>query len=190
VRDLDQFHNGGSYHRVSSRAAPHNVYTSIDALNQLETAKGYTSSNFSGFLRKPEAPSKQPTAKSISFSVSGPLYNVHYDYNPTTNSYGRSEAGSVHVDAETNAQLSPKVVTALVIPYSLEADGYHSSYAAIGSGPVYIFQDGDVTIGNWSKADNATQLSFTDANGKPLALNPGQTWLTAVSAATKVSYAP
>ena len=57
VRDLDQFANAGSYHRVSSRAAPHNVYTSITLLNQLETAKGYTTSTFTGFVRKPkEAP--------------------------------------------------------------------------------------------------------------------------------------
>src|SRR5262249_15833287 len=33
VRDLDQFYNSGSYHRISSREAPHNVYTGITTLN-------------------------------------------------------------------------------------------------------------------------------------------------------------
>jgi hypothetical protein len=190
VKDLDQFHAGGSYHRISSRPAPHNVYTSIDVLNQLEASRGYTSSTFTGFARKKEAPSKQPTAKSINFSISGPIYSVHYDYNPTSNNYLRSEGGSAHIDAGTNTQISPKVVIALVIPYSLESDGYHSSYAAIGSGPAYVFQDGTVTIGQWSKPDNTSQIIFTDGSGQPLGLNPGQTWLTAVSAATKVTYTP
>jgi len=48
--------------------------------------------------------------------------------------------------------------------------------------------DGTVTKGQWSKPDNGTQISFTDANGQPLALNPGQTWLTALSDSSKVSY--
>jgi len=190
VRDLDQFANGGSYHRITTRVAPHNVYTSITALNQLEAAKGYTSSTFTGFARKKAAPSKTPTAKSIDLVLSGPLYNVHYDYNPTTNSYGRSEAGAVHLDANTNTQISPSVVIALVMPYSLESDGYHSDYNTIGSGPAYVFQDGIVTIGQWTKTSSTSQFVFTDAAGKPLLLNPGQTWLTAVSSTSKVTYSP
>jgi hypothetical protein len=109
---------------------------------------------------------------------------------PTSNSYNRSEGGAAHTDADSGTQISPKVVIALIMPYSIESDGYHSSYATIGSGQAYVFQDGTVSIGTWSKPDAKTQFSFTDAAGKPLLLNPGQTWLTAVSDATKVSYAP
>lgn len=189
VRDLDQFANSGSYHRISSRAAPHNVYTSIAALNQLEVSKGYTTSKYTGFARKPkEAPSKQPNASKINLALSGPLYNVHYDYNATSNSYDRSEAGAVHTDANTNTQIGPKVVIALVMPYSLEADGYHSEYSTIGDGPVYVFQDGMVTSGRWHKAGPTSQFVFTDGSGKPIKLNPGQTWLTALSGADRISY--
>ncbi len=191
LRDLDQYYNGGSYHRVSSRAAPHNVYTAISTLNQLEAGKGYIHSNFTGFTRKnKEAPSKQPTARTINLALSGPVYNVHYDYNAPTNSYNRSEGGAPHSDANTNTQISPKVVIALVIPYSLEPDGYHSDYAVIGSGPVYVFQDGVVATGQWTKSASTSQLVFTDASGQPIKLNPGQTWLTAVSDSSKVSYTP
>jgi hypothetical protein len=190
VRDLDQFHNGGSYHRVNSRAAPHNVYTGIGTLNQLEAGKGYATSKFAGFLRKKEAPAKVPSVKSIGLSISGPAYNVHYDYNAASNSYNRIEGGAPHVDANTNTQISPKVVVALVIPYSLESDGYHSAYATIGTGTAYFFQDGAMTTGSWTKKDNNSQITFTDAAGKPARLNPGQTWITAVGAANKVTYAP
>jgi len=188
VRDLDQFYNSGSYHRVSNRVAPHNVYTGIPTLVQLEQAKGYTSSTFTGFVRKKEAPSKQPNATSIDLAVSSALYNAHYDYDASTNSYKRSEGGNPHIDAENSKQITPKVVIALVMSYSLESDGYHSSYQNVGSGIAYVFQDGTVTKGQWSKPDNGTQISFTDANGQPLALNPGQTWLTALSDSSKVSY--
>lgn len=190
TRDLDQFGNGGSYQRIPSRVAPHNVYTSIGALNQLEIAKGYTTSTYAGFVRKKPAAAKVPTAKAIDIKISGPLYNVHYDYNAPTNSYNRSVGGAGHVDANTNASISPNVVIALVTPYSLASDGYHSQYQIIGAGQAYIFQDGSVTIGTWTKPDIKAQISFTDANNKPLGLNPGQTWLTAVSNNGAVTYTP
>lgn len=191
VRDLDQFFNGGSYHRVSSRAAPHNVYTSLSALNQLEAAKGYTNSVFTSLGRKlKEAPSKQPAAKSINLAISSALYNVHYDYDAATNSYKRSEGGAAHIDANSNAQISPKVVIALVMPYGLEADDHHSFYNTIGSGPAYVFQDGGVTTGQWAKASAKDQFTFTDSSGQPILLNPGQTWFTALSQASQVTYSP
>ncbi len=197
VRDLDQFANGGSYHRISSRAAPHNVYTSIAALNQLEVQKGYTTSNYTGFVRKKKAvPNKKvaPAAKSVNLTMSGPLYNVHYDYNATSNNYARSVGGAPHTDADTGKQLTPAVVIAMVMPYSLGAldssGAYYSNYGTIGSGPVYVFQDGGVITGTWAKTSNNAQFTFKDASGKSIRLNPGQTWLTAVADTGKVSYSP
>jgi hypothetical protein len=194
VKDLDQFYNGGYYHRVTSRIAPHNVYTSIGLLNQLETAKGYTASSFTSWPRKVDAAVKQPTARTINLTLSGPDYNPSYSYNPTTNSYLRSEAGAPQMDANTNLQISPKVVVAMIVPESqgaLDASGaYYSNYNSIGSGTVDVFEDGTVITGQWSKADNTTQLSFTTADGQPIKFNAGQTWVTAVSTAGAVSYTP
>lgn len=190
VKDLDQFYNAGAYDRISSRAAPHNVYTSIDRLVALGVGKGYTASSFTGFVRKPESPSKQVTAKAIDLTLSGPLYNVHYDYNPTTNSYQRSEGGAAHLDATGSVQISPKVVVGLVMPYGIQVDGKHSDYGTIGSGQAYIFQDGVVVSATWTKNSDKEQFVFTDAAGKPVGLNPGQTWLTAVGSASNVTSSP
>jgi hypothetical protein len=195
VKDLNQFYNGGYYQRISSRDAPHNVYTSVGQLISLEKTKGYSTSNFTGFPRKTEAPSKTPNATSIDFTISGPTYSAHYDYNAATNSYNRSEAGAAHMvvdKAGAQTLLSPKVVIALVMPQSngaLDASGaYYTVYDTIGSGQLYIFQDGIVTTGTWNKADDKSQFNFTDSAGKPIALNPGQTWLSVVGLAGDVNY--
>ncbi|MEK7059731.1 MAG: DUF3048 domain-containing protein [Patescibacteria group bacterium] len=188
AKDLDQFANGGSYHRISSRPAPHNVYTSLAALNQLQAAKGYTTSNYTGFPRKKVTPSKQPNATKIDLALSGRLYNVHYDYAAGTNSYNRSEGGAAHTDI-SGVPISPTVVIALVVPYGIHSDGHHSEYATIGSGSAYIFQDGTAVIGQWTKTSEKSQITFTDAAGKPLLLNPGQAWLTAVGGTNNISYA-
>lgn len=193
VRDLDQFSNSGAYRRSSARAAPHNVYTNMTALNQLEVQKGYITSKYTGFSRKAKAvPNKKqpPTAKSINLALSGPTYNAHYDYDTASNSYARSVGGAPQIDANTNQQIKPAVVVALVTPYGFKADGFHSDYAVTGSGPVYIFQDGTVLTGNWTKKDNTSQISFTDAAGKTIKLNPGYTWLTAVAGTNQVNYSP
>lgn len=210
VQDMNQFYNGNYFHRITSRYAPHNVYTGIVTLNQLEAAKGYTST-YTGFPRKKEQPYKAPAAapasktktpaapadsrtpaNSIDLSLSGPIYNPHYDYNATTNSYDRSEGGAPHVDANSGAQLSPKVVIAMIVPEvsgPLDSSGaYYSDYSVVGSGAVYVFQDGTVTTGTWSKTDMKSQITFTDSAGQPILLNPGQTWITAVSSTDQVSY--
>lgn len=191
VHDLDQFANGGSYHRVGDRAAPHNVYSSIDTLNQLETSKGYATSTYGGFTRKTKAASaKTITARTVDFNISGPDFNVHYEYDKGNNRYVRNEGGAPHIDANSNQQITPKVVIGMIVPYGLEADDHHSSYGVIGSGQVFVFQDGAVTTGTWSKDDSTHQIKFTDAAGKTLALDPGQTWITALGDAGRVSYAP
>jgi hypothetical protein len=190
-KDLDEFYNAGAYQRISSRQAPHNVYTSISQLNALETTKGWTKSSYTSFLRKGDAPSKDPTATSIDLTLSGYDYNAHYDYNASTNSYNRSEAGAAMTDQQSGAQISPKVVIAMVIPLSqgaLDASGaYYSDYNYLGTGPVAIFQDGTSQTGTWTKSSNTSQIQFKDANGNPIRLDAGQTWITAVGSSSDIS---
>ena len=191
VKDMNQFYNGSSYHRVSSRASPHNVYTSVATLNQLETAKHFTSS-YTGFPRGKAVASTTPTASNIDLHLSGPTYDPHYAYNATTNSYDRSEAGEPHTDANTGKQLSPNVVIAIVVPLArgaLDASGaYYSNYTTTGSGQAYIFQNGTLTTGTWAKTGNSAQMTFVDASGQAVKLNPGQTWISAVSSSNQVVY--
>jgi hypothetical protein len=191
AKNLDQFANGNYYQRITSRDAPHNVYTSIAQLNDLEGTKGYGAANYTGFLRKNEQPSKAPTASSIDLNISSSDYNVHYDYVAATNNYKRSEGGAPHMVVDQNGvqtQITPKVVVALSMSQGLEADDHHTSYATIGTGHAYIFQDGIVTEGTWTKNSNAENITFTNGSGKPISLNPGQTWITIAGATSDVSY--
>jgi hypothetical protein len=194
-RDLDQFFNGNYFVRVSSRAAPHNVYTSFDQLDKLNQLKGYTSSKFTSFQRKKDAKLTTPTAKSINLAISGYSYNVHYDYDATSNTYMRSEGGAAHVATvsatdKTGQQLHPKVVIALIMDSGIDADGQHTDYTTTGSGTMYVFQDGGVTQGTWNKAGTTSQFVFTDASNNSIKFDAGQTWFTVLGASNMVSYAP
>ncbi len=190
VKDLDQFANSGAYYRISSRYAPHNMYSEMGKLDALNASKGYTSSNFTGFLRKNEKAAATISARSIDINISGYLYNTHYDYDAAVNAYKRSEAGKPHVDERSGAQLEPKVVVALVMSRGIASDGQHTNYATVGSGHMYVFQDGTLTEGTWSKGDRKAQFTFVDSNGAPLKLNPGQTWITIVDSPSAVAAKP
>lgn len=192
IRDMNEFYYGNYYHRISSRDAPHNVYTSISQLISLEQSKSWGSSTFTPFTRKSDSPSKAPTVTSVDFNPSYADMEVHYDYDPALNSYKRSEAAAPMTDAATNKQLEPKVVIGMVVPWTygaLDASGArYIDYSDVGSGTAYIFQDGTMTQGVWQKASQTSQIQFKTASGTIIPLNAGQTWITAIGTTAGVSY--
>lgn len=189
IKDLDHGANGSTYQRVNNRYAPHNLYTSRAKLLEAQSKRGYTTSSYKGLARKEkDEPVTVPTARTIDFTVSSFLYNPHFDYDAVTNTYKRSEGGKPHVDERSGTQIASKVVVALVMPHHYE--GIYSVYLTRGSGAAMVFQNGTVTPVTWEKANRKSELILKDTSGAPLALNPGQTWLTLVSTASAIKYAP
>ena len=190
AKDLDQFANPAPYHRVSNRYAPHNMYTSIPALRELESKKGYGKPDYTKLVRNETASvNNPPTVTSIDLTLSGAVYNAHFDYDASMNAYKRSEGGKPHMNVSQDGketQLAPKVVVALVMPEG--SNGIYSTYQTIGNGKALIFQGGKMIDANWHKSGNKVQFSFTDNEGKEVKLDPGQTWFTAVGDTGSVTY--
>jgi len=187
LKDLDHSTNGSTYYRDSNRFAPHNLFTSRQKLLDLQRSKGWSTSTFSGLVRKAENKSTTPNARAIDVAISSFLYNPRFDYDSNTNSYLRSEAGKPHMD-EIGKQINPKAVVVLIMPHHYE--GIYSVYQTTGTGKAYIFQDGTVTEGVWEKTSRSSQIKLGDANGSPVGLNPGQTWFTLASTASQVKVTP
>jgi hypothetical protein len=180
-KDLDQFFNSGSYWRASDRYAPHNVYTSFDRLDALNSAKGYTKSSFTGFERTDGAAAKKLTATNITIDISSYLYNSTYSYSSKTNTYTRSQGGAIHTDRE-DGKITPSVVIAMMVnEKTVMQDGYREDITTIGSGKATIFQNGTAISATWSKASKTKQIVFKDSKGKVVPLVRGQTWIAAVS---------
>jgi hypothetical protein len=179
-RDVDQFFNAGSYWRVTDRYAPHNVYTSFEKIDALNTQKGYTESHFTGFTRIDGKPSETPDATSVDINISSALYNTTYAYDKASNTYPRSQGGAPHLDRE-DGQIAPTVVIAMKVQRStFMEDGYRENFTTIGSGEATIFQNGTAQTVTWTKKDKTSQITFQDAEGKDVPLVRGQTWIAAV----------
>ena len=123
-------------------------------------------------------------------------FNVKYQYDADSNKYLRSyESGAAHevydcAEGDGNGQnpesscnltqMAPSVVVAMVVSERRAADNYHEDIDVIGMGDAYIFQNGTAVRGTWKKDSTETQIQFLDADGKEIALAPGQTFITAV----------
>ena len=180
-RNLDLMAAGGQYYwRATDRYAPHNVYTTFAKLDALNASKNYSTSAFTPWPRQDGKPSAAPNATSVDIHISGPLYDSHYTYDATTNTYLRNVNGKPSTDRE-DGQIAPTTVIAMKIDMStVLQDGYREDIATTGSGQANIFQDGIITYANWQKKSRTDPITFTDAAGKEIPLDRGQTWVVAV----------
>ena len=178
-RNIGQPTNGAYYWRATDRFAPHNVYTSSAKLDELNQAKGYTSSSPKGFVRG-EATSSETPASIVNVTISSPTFNSSYAYDSASKQYLRSQGGAPHLDRE-KGQISASVVIVLNVNETREfQDTTREVITTLGSGPVAIFQNGTVTTGTWNRATRDDQYTFVDTTGKPITLAAGMTWVTAI----------
>lgn len=194
-RDIDQFFNDDSYWRISSRWAPHNVYTSFDALDTLNANRGYTTSEFNGFTRfKPDTNTAtgEVTARTIRIELSSDLYNPVYTYDEVANNYKRSFAtGDPHMvvsESGETTQLAPDTVIALETDAVARAGSPYSDYRTVGSGNAYIFQNGTVTSAKWQRDSIDSELKFLNENNEEVMLNRGQVWISIYPSNNSISW--
>ena len=194
-RDIDQFFNDGSYWRINSRWAPHNVYTSFEALDALNLNRGYTTSEFNGFSRvKPDAntTADEITARTIRIELSSDLYNPVYTYDETANNYRRSfatgEAHEVASESGQTSQLTPDVVIALETDAVSRAGTPYADYRTVGGGNAFVFQNGTVTSAKWQRDSVDSELRFINENNEEIKLNRGQVWISIYPSSNSISW--
>ena len=186
-RDIDQFFNDDSYWRISSRWAPHNVYTSFNALDALNSNRGYLTSEFNGFKRvQPDSSFEKPAQPitNIRIEMSTGTYNPVYTYDAEANNYKRSYEwdGPHEVISESGAttQLAPDVVIALETDTVMRpgsSEGY-ADYRTTGEGKATIFQNGTAISAKWQRPGADDELKFVDDSGTEISLNRGQVWIS------------
>ena len=117
----------------------------------------------------------------------GSSTTVRYDWDSLTGGWNRSQNGAAHVMADTKTRIAPKNVVVEFAPYTASAfvdvTGSRSPEAElVGSGAAWVFTDGRVIKGTWSRATREQVTTYTDATGQPIGLTPGQTFVELVPA--------
>ena len=175
------------------RFPPYNVYTSTSIIRadaeRLHQDWDYAQAFFPH--KRPAPLSRRGHAGSLSISFVDPLlayipanpdYTVRYDFDRTTDTYLRTMGGAPHVDGATHQPLrAANVVVMLTGPAVADQHAGPTAESilipTIGSGVAWYFLDGTVTAGRWEQRDQLAPLRFLDRHGRPIAFNPGQTWI-------------
>jgi hypothetical protein len=195
VYNVDEFAWSSSYFwRISSRFAPHNLYTNGARLRLMANRVGATGTP------EPQAPAwtfgreaayaDRPIGGGIEADY---LANhIHYTYDRATNTYLRSVSpGIAQVDAATGKRVAPKNVVIMFVHFGPLNDSHPEKGRLeadfVGSGKAFVATNGRTVSARWVKSTIAGPTRFLDVRGRPIALTPGQTFVQVMPAGARVA---
>ncbi|MBI5071593.1 DUF3048 domain-containing protein [Candidatus Falkowbacteria bacterium] len=189
IFDLNEFANGRFFWRSKSRYMPHNLYTSVELLNEAFAAKNGEVKIFSSWQFKNEVlaearPSEEKRAK-IYFSTK--TYEVGWQYDREANDYLRYQAGVIQQDRDGSEVRAKNIIVQLTDVIVLDDVG-RKDIETQGSGDAIVFQDGVRIDGTWRKETRGDRTKFFDATGAEIKFNPGVTWVEVVPIDTEVEF--
>ena len=195
IFDLDALRgSGAAFHRVSSRAAPHNAYTGTAELRRVLLAHGGPALQAPGFDVRAyvdDTPlAARPTASTI--SVPYPRGSADYLYDRSRDLYLRSVAGRAQVDAGDGQRVTTRNVIVLFMRKSIDPNS-EPGYARIvldeiGSGDALVFREGRFWKATWRKPSIGAMTRVFDASGAEIPLVRGRTFIQVVPLGTTISY--
>ena len=104
---------------------------------------------------------------------------VSFVYDPARG-YVRVQDGAVHVTREDVPLIAHNLVVMETVYTPSTYDPRNVDAHTTGSGPVSVLIGGQRWEGTWHRETAADPYVFVDADGEPILLEPGTTWLTLV----------
>ena len=177
-----------AYRRDDDRPAPYNLYASPEGLRsagaEADPAAGPPPTLFE--YRSPGAPPAdaadvEPVASYTSEGAAGLATSVRWDWDADGGAWLRTQDGTPHVDDE-GTRVSATNVVVRFTPY--RDSGVRDSTgavvpeaAAVGEGDAWLLTEGGLQRGRWHKPAPDAATTYTAADGEPLRLTPGTTWI-------------
>lgn len=192
VYNADEFRWGGTYYRrIKERYSPHNVYSDANSLRIMATRVGAENGPLeAAWTFAPDASLDERPSGGI-IRVVYPYNSIEYRYDRATNSYLRGVTGQAEqIDAATGARVAPKNVVVMLVSFGPLNDGsnkHRLEAKDVGHGKAWIATNGRTIMGTWKKAAQASPTLFYDADGKPVSLTVGQTFIQVMPLGSKVT---
>jgi hypothetical protein len=183
-----------AYHRISSREAPHNAYTSTADLRRVASRLGAPDSYGAELHVRPfrdDAPSGE---RGTSQSVSIPFRTVTigYTFDRATNGYRRLLGGRTHIDSADGEAVTARTVIVLFVKFridtKIEPGHARPDLTDIGTGGALVFSEGRTVEATWSKADAAAPTRILGPDGRELALIRGRIFIEVVPLGTTITH--
>jgi len=188
VRPVDETRAGSAMFRDRSKRAPHNLFGRGAEL----FAKGGEPVPPPALFEylAPGGPSAGRPAAAVRIGFAAG-YAVTYTWDGASRVWARS-MGGVAFKAASGAAVAPADVVVLSVRYAGGVGAQGAEAQLVGEGRAWVFADGKVVEGRWVRPDRGRPARLVDADGAPIRLVPGTTWveLPDVSYAVEVTPAP
>ena len=168
-----------AYARDRGRRAPHNLFADVAALYKGAPADAPPAKPIFNYRKTGEKllpTAKQTRGVRIDFGGVASV-DVTYEYDVKNDSWRRGQNGTTHED-EDGRVIAPRNVVVLFTNYlPSPADARSPEAQTVGSGEAWIFTKGRVIGGTWRRDAASLPYGLQDAQGKPIKLTPGKTWI-------------
>jgi hypothetical protein len=155
--------------------------------------------NLDGMLFQLQPPAQGQALNQVFVRFSGSIYN-RWDYDPASGRYLRfvdtqddvDRVNEVYVqltDKQTNQPIAADNLVVLLVKYSYVVKTDVSEVLDMdftGSGPAYLFRDGQAYEVTWQRPAQDSVLSLAGPDGKPVAFKPGTTWFEVMGTTTRL----
>ena len=162
-----------AYYR-DERPVPHNLFTSTTELWNSPQGKTGGSPPALFSFRGPNTPLPASAQPIQGVTIRFPT-RIDYDWNGT--GWTRTQSGRRHVDSD-GVQIAPANVIVQFVPYKQSSSDPNSPEAVVtGTGDAWVLTAGKMILGTWSRANDESVSIYTDADGRPITLTPGTTFV-------------
>jgi hypothetical protein len=191
IQDVGFDNQPDLYVEDPNRSAPHNIYASTTSLYPAgKRSAGPPAPVFEYDEEEPGRPgSKKATSLHLPFSGDA---DVYWAYRRATGDYARSHGETAHT-MEDGEQVSAANVVVMEVALKdtgvLDPAGNPSpEVVVVGTGKAYVFRDGRVVEGTWSRQSLDELTTFTDKKGEVITLAPGRTWVELYSGTSPLEF--
>lgn len=170
------------YYRAPDRRAPDNLMLRSTAeLMTLPNEGSSPPAPLFLYRTKGQKPARLEPAGGVYINFGSSAGSAPVEYRWNGKGWARTQKGTAHVDA-AGVQVAPANVIVQFTPYA--SSGVVDQFGKpipeaqmVGEGDAWVFTDGGVVIGRWRKTGLTAITTYTDADGTPIALTPGRTWV-------------
>ena len=191
-----------AYYRSNDRYAPHNLYVKLPQLLDMMAPAGQGAPTPIFAYAKPtttvasttttlEGAGSTTTTTALGAPIPVPAFTidfqgakVDYAWDPAVKGWRRYQIDGSHNRADSatvdpaGVQVKPANVVIMFLDYGVSpADSRSPMAISVGSGPAWVFSDGKITVGTWTRPTAADPAKLTDAAGREILLTPGRTWV-------------
>jgi len=175
LTDLNAGFAASSAYYRGPGSAPSDLYSSTEALYALtpEDHPGAPAKQFTYVRPDEEFEGREVAA----FDLELDNYDIRWEWDDEEGAFARFQQGTRHVDV-VNGDIFADNIIVMVVDYRPSSIDRSSPDAqTLGSGPVYVFSNGQVQTGRWSRDLAVGAIRLTDADGEPIGLTAGNTWV-------------